>query len=147
MSYREYAQDQAMNALLWPPTQAPGQPLSAEQRHEIDDELYLGKDAVNRATHTKSVDEFSAIMSTGANNLHEMLTSIRQMDGANPQALSLTSEAAQAYASYARTQLSMNNLAQAYRLVLEGQNFEHTRELLRLRQELCRRSPAICSGQ
>jgi serine/threonine protein kinase len=147
MSFREYAQDQAMNALLWPPTQPPTQPLSAEQRREIDDVLYLAKDAESQATHAKSVEEFSAIMSKGANNLHDMLTTVRQMDGANAQALRLTSDAAQAYASYARALLSTNNLADAYRMVLEGQNFEHTRELLRLRQDVCRRSPAICSGQ
>ena len=147
MSYREYAQDQAMNPLLWPPAQPPSRPLSAEQRRDIDELLYLSKDALSQANHARSADEFSAIMSRGANNMHDMLTSIRQIDGANPQALGLTSEAAQAYASYARAQITTNNLADAYRLVLEGQNFEHTRELLRLRQDVCRRSPAICSGE
>jgi len=147
MSYREYAQDQAMNGLLWPPAQPPGQPLSAEQRQEIDDVLYLAKDAVSQAVAAKSAEEFSAIMSKGANNLHDMLTRVRQLDGANAQALGLTTEAAQAYANYARAQMAQNKFAETYRLVLEGQNFEHTRELLRLRQDVCRRSPAICAGE
>ena len=147
LSYREYAQDQAMNALLWPSMGAPSQPLSAEQRHEIDDLLYLAKDALNQAKHIQSADELISVLSKGPNNLHDMLTSVRELDPSNPQALQMTGDAARALAAYARSQIASNKPAEALKLVDEGQRFEHTRELLRLRQDVCRRSPAVCRGE
>jgi serine/threonine protein kinase len=147
MTYREYAQDQAMNALLWPPLGAPSQPLSADQHHEIDDWLYLGQDALSQAKRIQSADELISVLSKGANNLHDILKTVRELDPSNPRALQMTDDAARAYASYARTQIASNKLDDAFRLVTEGQKFEHTRELLRLREDVCGRSPAACSGE
>jgi len=81
-------------------------------------------------------------MSKGANNLHDMLYTVRQLDPAKPEALRLTDTAAQAFAPYARSLLASNKLADAHQMIVEGQRFENTRDLLRLRQDLCRRSPA-----
>ena len=145
-SYSDYAQDQAANALLWPPVVTPGRPLTADQRREIDDVLYLAEQALRQSSQAQSADEFSALLSSGVSNLHDMLTTVRQMDPANREALRLTGEAARAYAGYVRAQIAAKRPADAYRLVLEGQKFEHTRELLRLRQDICRRSPAACAA-
>jgi hypothetical protein len=147
-TYREYAQDQAMNALLWPAiSSAPGQPLTAEQHHEIDDLLYLGKDALNQAKGVQSADEMISLLSKGANNLHDILMTVRELDPSNPQALQMTDDAARAYAGFARSKQGSNRLEDAFKLITEGQKFEHTRELLRLRQDLCRTSPEVCRGQ
>jgi serine/threonine protein kinase len=146
LTYREYAQDEAMNALLWPSVSATSAPLTAEQRHEIDDLLYLAKDSLNQAKRVQSADELISLLSKGANNLHDILTTVRELDPANPQALQMTSDAANAYAAYARTQIAADKAADAFKLVVEGQKFEHTRELLRLRQDVCHRSVAVCNG-
>jgi serine/threonine protein kinase len=142
-SYSEYVQDQALNAQLWPKV-APSQPLIDEQRREIEDWLYLSGVALKQAAGAQSPDEIETLLSKGANNLHDLLTTIRQLDPGNPQALQLTADAAHEYADFARAQLNRNNQADALRLVSDGQKFEHTRELLRLRQEICRRDAAAC---
>jgi serine/threonine protein kinase len=142
-SYSEYVQDQALNAQLWPNV-APSQPLNDDQRHEIDDWLYLSGIALKQAAGAQTTDEIETLLSKGANNLHDLLTAVRQLDPGNAQALQLTADAAHAYADFARAQLSRNNQAEALRLVSDGQKFEHTRELLRLRQDICRRDAAAC---
>jgi serine/threonine protein kinase len=145
-SYREYVTDQAMNAQLWPPVVTPVKPLTPDQQHEVDDLLYLGKMVLAQATKAQSVDEMTAVLSSAPNNLHDLLTSVREMDPSNAQALEMTSSAAGTYAGFARTQLEANKLKDAYKLAAEGQKFEHTRELLRIRQEVCHRSAAVCAG-
>jgi hypothetical protein len=145
MSYREYAQDQAMNAMLWPAVGPPPQPLDTPQQHEIEDVLYLAGEALTQARHMRKVDDFSSIMLTGANNVHEMLSTVRTMDPANARALKMTDDSADAYADLARAQIAAGRLDDAFRMVLEGQKFEHTRALLRLRQDVCSRSPPICT--
>lgn len=144
--YGDYVQDQALNAQLWPPVAPPARPLSEDQRHAVDDVLYLAGEALAQAQQAPSAREFSAIMSTGANNMHDMLMAVRTMDPANSRALQLTTASAGAYARYARAQIDHDQLADAYRLVREGQRFEHTRELLRLRNEVCRLSPKVCAA-
>jgi serine/threonine protein kinase len=144
-SYREYAQDQAMNAMLWPAVGPPAQPLTTEQQREVEDVLYLANESLTQARHARNTDDFSSIMLKGANNVHEMLTTVRTMDPANSRALKMTGEAAEAYADLARTQIAASRLDDAYQMVLEGQKFAHTRSLLRLRQDICSRSPPICT--
>jgi hypothetical protein len=145
-AYREYSDDQAQNAMLWPGVEAGTAALTPEQHQELDDVIYLVKEAVAQARRAQTADEFIAIMSKGANNVHEMLSSVRSMDPGNSQAVQLTGEAAQAYGDRARMELAANRLDGALQLVNEGQRFEHTRELLRLRQTICRRSPAVCAN-
>jgi tRNA A-37 threonylcarbamoyl transferase component Bud32 len=145
-TYRGYAQDQALNAMLWPAVASPLQPLNADQQHEVEDVLYLAGEALTQAKRARSPQDFSAIMSNGANNVHDMLMTVRMLDPANARALQLTDEAAQAYAQFARAQVDASKPADAYQLVLEGQKFQHTRELLRLRQDICRRSPSTCTA-
>jgi serine/threonine protein kinase len=144
-SYREYAQDQAMNAMLWPAVGPPAQPLDAAQQHEVEDVLYLAGQSLEQARHVRNVDDFSSIMLTGANNVHEMLSTVRTMDPSNARALKMSDDSADAYAELARTQIAAGRLDDAYRMVLEGQKFQHTRALLRLRQDVCSRSPPICT--
>jgi serine/threonine protein kinase len=145
-SYGDYMSDQALNAQLWPPVVLPPKPLQPEQQRDIDDELYLAKDALAQGAKANSVDDMTAILSSGVNNLHDLLRSIREMDPSNVQALNLTSDAAHTYATFARTELDANKLPDAFKLVTEGQQFEHDRELLQIRQEICHRSAAVCAG-
>ena len=121
-------------------------PLTPGEQRDIDDFLYLAEDSLHQAATTDSVDELSAILSKGDNNLLEMLKRVRGLDPANAKALQLTHDAAGLYASKARTQLAANKPADAFRLVVEGQNFEHNRELFRLKQSICERDAAVCAG-
>jgi serine/threonine protein kinase len=147
ISYRAYAQDQAVNDTLWPPPAgSASQPLNVDQQREVEDVLYLASQSLEQARHTHTIDEFTSIMSTGANNVHEMLLTVRTLDPGNAHALRLTGEAAQAYADFARARLAADEPTNAWKLVLAGQKFEHTRSLLRLRQEICSRSPPTCQS-
>ena len=145
-SYRAYVEDQAFNAQLWPRADALSKPLTPAQQRDIEDFLYLAEDSLHQAADTSSVEELSAILSKGDNNLLALLKRVRGLDPANAKALQLTSDAAGVYASKARAQLAANKLADAFTLVVEGQNFEHNRELFRLKQAICARNAAVCAG-
>lgn len=145
-SYRTYVEDQALNAQLWPRADGPRKPLTPEQQRDVDDFLYLAQDALQQAKSANTSEDLSAIMAKGDNNLLELLKRVRGLDPANAKALKLTSEAADIYASKARAQLAANKLADAFRLVVEGQNFQHNRALLRLKQDICSRDASICAG-
>jgi serine/threonine protein kinase len=138
--YGEYEQDQASNAQLWPSVAAPV-PLTKE---EIDDSLYEGGQALKQAVGAQSTDEVEALLLNGANNLHEILARVRQIDSTNPQALELTRQAAEIFAGLARLQLERKHHTEALRLVSDGQQFQHTFELLRLRHRICSQDAEAC---
>ncbi|HET9389314.1 MAG TPA: serine/threonine-protein kinase [Steroidobacteraceae bacterium] len=144
--YRDYVEDQAVNAQLWPRTDLPVPPLTAEQRHDIDDDLYLAHESLRQAANARTDEDRSALLSTGANNLLDLLKSVRGLEPSNGQALQLTDDAAHLYENRARALLDSNRLPDALRLVLEGQRFEHTRALFEIRRTICRRNPPLCSG-
>jgi len=153
LSYRDYVknetafvEDEALNAQLWPRPEANAKPLTPEQQRDIEDFLYLATDALHQAETTKSVADLSAILAKGDNNVLALLRRVRALDTTNAQAVKLASNAAQLYAVRARSELSANRLTDALRLVAEGQNFQHTRDLLRIRREVCARSSAACAS-
>jgi serine/threonine protein kinase len=141
--YGEYEQDQALNAQLWLPA-ATLAPLAKDQ---IDDSLYEAGQALKQAAAAQSTDEVESVLLNGANNLHEILASIRQADPTNALTLKLTSQAAHLFAQLARVQLQRNDQIQALRLVSDGQLFEHNLELLRLRHGICSRGAQLCDAQ
>jgi len=144
--YRDYVEDQAVNAQLWPRTDLPVPPLTAEQHHDIDDWLYLAQEALRQGANARTDEDRSAILSKGDNNLLDLLKSVRGLEPSNRQALELTDDAAHLYENRARALLDANQLADALRLVLEGQKFEHTRALFEIRRTVCRRNPTLCTG-
>jgi serine/threonine protein kinase len=141
--YGEYEQDQALNAQLWLPA-ATLAPLTKDQ---IADSLYEAEQALKQAAAAQSTDEVESLLLNGANNLHEILASIRQADPTNAPALKLTSEAAHIFAQLTRVQLQRNDQTEALRLVSDGQQFEHNLELLRLRHGICSRDTQLCGAQ
>lgn len=145
--YQDFAADQALNSQLWPNTDAPAKPLTEEQRHDIDDYLYLGQATLRQAGNTRSADELTALLSRGDNNLRELLKRVRELDPSNAQASQLTSDAASLFEGRARALLSADQPADALRLVIEGQSFAHTHELFRLKRTLCRRNAELCRAQ
>jgi serine/threonine protein kinase len=145
--YQDFAADQALNSHLWPDTGVPAQPLTEEQRRDIDDYLYLGKAALRQAGNTRSADELTALLSRGDNNLRELLKRVRELDPANVQALQLTSDAASLFEDRAQALLSADRPVDALRLVIEGQSFAHSYELFRLKRTLCRRNAELCRAQ
>ena len=145
--YQDFAADQALNSHLWPDTGVTAQPLTEEQRRDIDDYLYLGKAALRQAGNTRSADELTALLSSGDNNLLELLKRVRELDPSNRQALQLTSDAASLFEDRARALLSANRPADALRLVIEGQSFAHTYDLFRLKRALCRNNAKLCRTQ
>ncbi|HWW21106.1 MAG TPA: hypothetical protein VNZ06_09905, partial [Steroidobacteraceae bacterium] len=145
--YSEYVQDQALNAQLWPPAVSAPEPVTEAQCRQIGDTLFLSADALKQASSMASTDEVEALLSKGANNLHDMLTQVLQCNPDNAQAKQIISQAARAYAGLARARLQQNDTAQALRLVTDGQNFEHNLQLLRLKQGICRRDPKICRAE
>lgn len=144
-SYNGYVQDQALNAQLWPPAVSSSEPVSEAECRQVDDTLFLSSDTLKQAAGAQTTDEMEALLSKGANNLHDMLTRVLQCNPNNVQAKQIISQTAHTYAGRARAQLEGNEPALALRLVSDGQNFEHTLELLRLRQAICRRDPAACA--
>jgi serine/threonine protein kinase len=145
-SYRVYVEDDALNAQLWPRVDAPRKPLTPVQQRDIDDFLYLAENALHQAANAQSVQEVSAILLNGDNSVHALLKSVRELDPSNAKALKLTSDAAHVYASAARSLLNANRLTDAFMLVGEGQTFQHTRELLRIKRDICSRDAAVCAS-
>ncbi|HEY3786489.1 MAG TPA: serine/threonine-protein kinase [Steroidobacteraceae bacterium] len=144
--YRDYVEDQAVNAQLWPRTDLPVPPITAEQRHDIDDYLYLAQEALRQAANARNDEDRSAILSKGDNNLLDLLKGLRGLEPSNAQALQLTDDATHLYENRARALLEANQLPEALRLVLEGQKFEHTRTLFELKRTICRRDVPLCRG-
>jgi serine/threonine protein kinase len=144
--YQDFAADQTLNSQLWPSTDTPAQPLTAEQRRDIDDYLYLGKATLQQAGNTRSSDELIALLSRGDNNLLDMLKRVRGLDPANAQAQKLTQDAASLFEDRARALLNANRPADSLRLVVEGQSFAHTYELFRLKRSICRTNTELCRG-
>jgi predicted Ser/Thr protein kinase len=142
--YQDFEEDQALNAQLWPSVEAPTKPLTQDQRRDIDDYLYLGREALQQAANMRSVEELSALLSKGDNNLLELLRRVRELDPSNAQALKMTAEATHLYENRASVMLDSNRPADSLKLVLEGQNFTHTHELFRLKRAICRRNAALC---
>jgi serine/threonine protein kinase len=145
--YQDFAADQALNSQLWPNTDAPAQPLTQEQRRDIDDYLYLGQAALRQAGNARSAGELTALLSRGDNNLLELLKRVRELDPSNARALQLTSDAASLFEDRARALLSADRPGDALRLVIEGQSFAHTHELFRLKRTLCRHNAELCRAQ
>jgi serine/threonine protein kinase len=143
--YNDYVEDQAMNAQLWPSTDGPAPQLTADQRRDIDDYLYLSKEALNQAAHSRSPEEMAAILSRGDNNLLDLLHRVRSLEPANPQALGITDAATHLYADRVRALLAAHKLEDALRFLSEGQSFRHTHELFRLKRQLCDNSPTLCA--
>lgn len=140
-------QDLAVNRQLWPEPPAIAHAPSADEQRDIDDLLYLGDEALKQASTATSPDELSTILYKGDNNLHDLLKGVRSVDPGNARAIRMTHAAAETYAALARALVQANRLPEAYRVAGEGQAFEHTPELFRLRREICRRSPqSSCSG-
>jgi serine/threonine protein kinase len=142
--YQDFADDQARNAQLWPSTDLPTLPLTQDQHRDIDDYLYLGRQALQQAANARSAGELSALLSKADNNLLELLKRVRELDPSNAQALKMTTEATRLYENRASVMLDTNRLADSLKLVLEGQNFEHTHELFRLKRAICRRNADLC---
>lgn len=142
--YNDYVEDQAVNAQLWPRTDGPAPQLSADQKRDIDDFLYLSKINLQQAANAKSPEELSAILSKGDNNLLDLLKRIRGLQPANPQALQMTEQATRLYADKVRTLLGAQKPEEAMRMLREGQSFLHTLELFRLKRQICGSTPAVC---
>jgi len=142
--YNDYVEDQAVNAQLWPRTDGPAPQLSAEQKRDIDDFLYLSKINLQQAANAKSPEELSAILSKGDNNLLDLLKRIRGLQPANPQALQMTEQATRLYADKVRSLLATQKPEEAMRMLREGQSFRHTLELFRLKRQICGTTPAAC---
>jgi hypothetical protein len=142
--YQDFEEDQALNAQLWPSVEAPTSPLTEDQRRDIDDYLYLGREALQQAATARSAEELSALLSKGANNLLELLKRVRELDPSNPQALKMTAAATHLYENLARVMLDANRPADALKLVIEGQKFGHTHELFQLKRTICSRSATAC---
>ncbi|MFL6601513.1 MAG: serine/threonine-protein kinase [Steroidobacteraceae bacterium] len=145
--YQDFAADQALNSQLWPAIEGPAKPLTPEQRRDIEDYLYLGQAALRQAGNTHSADELIALLSRGDNNLLELLKRVRELDPSNAQALQLTSEAAGLFEERARALWGADRLADALRLVTEGQRFAHTHELFRLRRSVCHHNAELCRAR
>jgi serine/threonine protein kinase len=145
--YQDFAADQALNTHLWPDIGAPAVPLTEEQRRDIEDYLYLGKAALRQAGTARSTDEITALLSSGDNNLLELLKRVRELDPSNEQAAQLTRDAASLFEDRARELLSADRPTEALRLVIQGQSFAHTYQLFRLKRTVCRRSAEICRTQ
>jgi serine/threonine protein kinase len=143
--FRDFQEDQALNLKLWPAAKAPAVVLSADQKRDVDDYLYLAQQAIDQATRSTSADELSLILSKGDNNLLELLTQIRTLDPLNAKALDLTAEAARLYEKRARALESAHQLPQALKMVLEGQSFQHNFGLFRVKRELCSRQLGLCA--
>lgn len=150
-AYRVYVEDtasvredEALNASLWPKVDAAATPLTEEQQRDVADLLYLGQDALHQAEQTQSIEDLSSMLSRGDNNVHDLLRRIRTLDPANAPAITLTTEAAHLYAERASQLLAAHKIDDAAKLVLEGQTFQHNQELLRIKQQICRSSPAAC---
>jgi serine/threonine protein kinase len=142
--YNDYVEDQAVNAQLWPGADGSAPQLTSEQRRDIDDFLYLSKEALRQAAGAKSPEEMSAILSKGDNNLLDLLKRVRGLEPANAQAVQMTDDATRLYASKVRTLLATQKPEEAMRLLREGQTFRHTLELFRLRRQICGSNPAAC---
>jgi hypothetical protein len=99
---------------------------------------------LQQAANARSAEELSALLSKADNNLLELLRRVRQLDPSNAQALKMTAEATRLYENRASVMLDTNRLADSLKLVLEGQNFEHTHELFRLKRAICRRNADLC---
>jgi hypothetical protein len=122
--------------------------LTPEQRRDIADSLYLAEDTLQQARNTKSVDDLSYFLSEGANNANQMLDSVLALEPANQQALKLKTAAAQVYESNARSLIAGNHLADALKLVGYGLKIQpDSRELFRLKVDICNRDAAVCTGE
>jgi hypothetical protein len=142
--YQDFEEDQALNAQLWPSADLPTLPLTQDQHRDIDDYLYLGRQALQQAANARSAEELSALLSKADNNLLELLKRVRELDPSNEQALRMTDEATRLYENRASVMLDANRPADSLKLVLEGQNFAHTHELFRLKRAICRQNLALC---
>ncbi len=142
--YNDYVEDQAVNAQLWPRTDGPAPPLTADQKRDIDDFLYLSKINLQQAANAKSSEELSAILSKGDNNLLDLLKRIRSLEPANAQALQMTEQATRLYAERVRALLAAQKPEEAMRMLREGQNFRHTLGLFMLKRQICSAAPTAC---
>src|SRR5262249_35472568 len=139
--YQDYAADHNIDP--WPPLDLPAKSITAEQRRDIEDYLYLGPAALKQAHNTGTTDELRTPLATGDNNLLEMLKRVRDLEPANSQALKMTDEAATLFEDRAQALIKANRPADALRLVVEGQSFKHSFGLFRLKRTLCSRNTEL----
>lgn len=142
--YGDYVEDQSVNAQLWP--KAPDPPLTPDTRAEIDDDLYVAQSGLQQAASAASASELTALLSAGNNSVIYYLKRLYALQPSNRAALELREHVTRLYADKAREALAAGRLAEALKLVTEGQAVQHTFRLFRLRREICGRDPAVCGG-
>ena len=145
--FRDYIEDQFLTMLLPHRAVSAAKPLTPEQRHDVDDSLYMAGDTLDQAKNTKSIDDQAYLLSEGANNANQLLDSVLALDPSNRQALTLKANAVSIYESSIRSLIAANKLPDALRLVGYGMRIQpDSRSLFRFKQEICNRDPTVCIG-
>ncbi|HKT74104.1 MAG TPA: protein kinase [Steroidobacteraceae bacterium] len=121
--------------------------LTPEQRQQINDYLGQARDNLSEAKASLPADDLSYILSTGANNVYEILRAALQIQPNNPEALAMRARIADLYAEKARQLVSANMLPQAMELVANGLKVKPSdRDLVLLQREICARDNNACTS-
>jgi hypothetical protein len=112
--------------------------LTAEQRQQIDESLFLAQDYLKDAKLELSSENLAYVLSEGANNVAQILDSVLAIDPADEKAWAMKQQIAGLYADKARQLVGAGQKTAAISMVRNGLKIlPHDRQLFRLQQELC----------
>lgn len=141
--FRNYVEEELIGGDSSDPVAYSNKQLTAEQKQDVADKLALSQEFFDGVKITDSPDEMISALSEGANAVNQILLDVLATDPGNPAALKMQSRVADLYGRKARERVNAGDGKSARMLIDASLRLRpKNRELLRLRNELCRASPA-----
>jgi serine/threonine protein kinase len=121
--------------------------LTAAQRQQIGDDLFLAQDYLRDVKTDLKPDDLAYVLSEGANNVNMILDSILALDGHNSPALKMKRQIADLYLQKARELRDQQQLKPALALVRYGLKVNcGNLDLFHLQRDLCEADGSMCAG-